>query len=161
MEVSLYTVKPLTTSVSKDGELNGFEDMGAFTAGLVVKGGVGDSISEEGFGLRSDKEGAEVPRQGQDVSSERVWSEKVQDPINVDISSRWGREHDLKISELPNMAWETTMHSSEGVRAVVSPSASDLVAWTQGYRRPGRGGGRSPQRCPVTVFGPRSGWGLG
>ena len=88
--MSLYTVKPLTTSVSKDGELNGFEDVTAFTAGLVVKGGVGDSILEEGFGPRSDKEGTEVPHQGQDVSPERVLSEKVQDPIGVDISSRWG-----------------------------------------------------------------------
>ena len=161
VEVSLYTIKPLTMSASKDGELNSVGDVRAFTVGLVVKGGIGDSILEEGFGLRSNKEGAEVSHQGQDVSSESVWLEKVQDPIDVDISSRWGREHDLKISALPDMAWATTMHSSEGVRAVVSPSASDLVARTQGYWRPGRGGGRSPQRCPVTVFGPRSGWGLG
>jgi len=64
---------------------------------LVGERGISDSVLEEGFNLVGSVESTEVPRQGQDVSPESVWLEKVQEPIDVEITLRGRRERGLKL----------------------------------------------------------------
>ena len=66
---------------------------------LVSERGVSDPILEEGFDLIGAREGAKVPRQGQDISPESVGQEKVQDFSDVDITAGRRRDRGLKLFE--------------------------------------------------------------
>ena len=66
---------------------------------LIAKRGVGDPILEEGFDLIDTEEGAEVPRQGQDIPPESIRLEKVQDLFDVNIPLGGRRDRGLKLFE--------------------------------------------------------------